>query len=41
MHFLRATKKNILQKQSAKIDFKVLVKSCDEIDDNVMKFMLQ
>ena len=34
-----ATKK-VLQKQSAKIDLKVLGKSCDEIDDDVTKFIL-
>ena len=37
--FLCATKK-VLQKQSAKIDLKVPGKSCDEIDDDVMKFIL-
>ena len=36
---LFATKK-VLQKQSAKIDLKVPGKSCDEIDDDVMKFIL-
>ena len=39
MHFLCATKK-VLQKKSAKIDLKVPGKSCDKIDDNVMKFIL-
>ena len=38
MHFFCATKK-VLQKQSAKIDLKVAGKSCDEIDDNVIKFI--
>ena len=38
-NFLCATKK-VLQKQSAKIDFKVPGKSCDEIDDDMMKFMI-
>ena len=37
MHFLCATK-NVLQKQ-LKIDLKVSGKSCDEIDEDVMKFM--
>ena len=32
--------KIVLQKQSAKIDLKVPGKSCDEIDDDVMKFIL-
>ena len=32
--------KKIFQKQSANIDFKVPGKSCDEIDDDVMKFTL-
>ena len=32
--------KKVLQKQSAKIDLKVPGKSCDEIDDDVMKFIL-
>ena len=32
--------KKVLQKQSAKIDLKVHGKSSDEIDDDVMKFML-
>ena len=32
--------KNVLQKQLAKTDLKVPGKSCDEIDDNVMKFIL-
>ena len=31
----------LLQKQLAKIDLKVPGKSCDEIDDDVMKFILQ
>ena len=31
--------KKVLQKQSAKIDLKVPGKSCDEIDDDVMKFI--
>ena len=39
MHFLCATN-NVLQKQLAKIDLKVQGKSCDEIDDDVMKFIL-
>ena len=39
MHFFCATKK-VLQKQSAMIDLKVPGKSCDEIDDDVMKFIL-
>ena len=39
MHFLRATKK-VLQKQLAKIDLKAPWKSCDEIDSDVMKFIL-
>ena len=38
--FLCAAKK-VLQKQSAKIYLKVPGKSCDEVDDNVMKFILQ
>ena len=33
-------KKKIFQKQSANIDLKVPGKSCDEIDDDVMKFIL-
>ena len=33
-------KKKIFQKQSANIDLKVPGKSCDEIDDDVMKFTL-
>ena len=40
MHFLCTTKK-VLQKQSAKIDLKVPGKSSDEIDDDVMKFILK
>ena len=32
--------KKDIQKQSAKIDLKVPGKSCDEIDDDVMKFIL-
>ena len=32
--------KKVLQKQLAKIDLKVPRKSCDEIDDDVMKFIL-
>ena len=32
--------KKVLQKQSVKIDLKVPGKSSDEIDDDVMKFML-
>ena len=40
MHFLCAAKKKIFQKQSANIDFKVPGKSCDEVDDDVMKFTL-
>ena len=39
MHFLCATKK-VLQKQLAKIDFKVPGKSCGEIGDDVMKLIL-
>ena len=39
MNFLCATKK-VLQNRSAKVHLKVPVKSCDEIDDNVMKFHL-
>ena len=39
MHFLCATKQ-VLQKELAKIDLKVPGKSCDDIDDNVMKFKL-
>ena len=35
-NFLCATKK-VLQKQSAKIDFKVPGKSCDEIDDDMIE----
>ena len=38
MHFLCATKK-VLQKQLPKIDLKVPRKSCDEIDDDVMKLI--
>ena len=34
-------RKKVLQKQSTKIDLKVPEKSYDEIDDNVMKFILQ
>ena len=37
--FLCAAKK-VLQKQLAKIDLKVPGKSCGEIDDDVMKFIL-
>ena len=33
-------KKKVLQKQSAKIELKVPGKSCDEIDNDVMKFIL-
>ena len=33
-------RKKVLQKQSTKIDLKVPEKSYDEIDDNVMKFIL-
>ena len=40
MNFLCATKK-VLQKQLAKTDLKVPGKSCDEIDDDVMKFILK
>ena len=32
--------KNVLQKQSGKIDLKLPGKSCDESDDNVMKFIV-
>ena len=32
--------KKVLQKQFARTDLKVPGKSCDEIDDDVMKFML-
>ena len=39
MHFLCATKK-VLQKQSTKINLKVTEKSCDETEDDVMKFIL-
>ena len=39
MHFFVLQKK-ILQKQSAKIDLRVPGKSCDEIDDDVMEFIL-
>ena len=39
MYFLCATK-NVLQKQLAKIDLKVPGKSCDENDDDVVKFIL-
>ena len=38
--FLCAAKKKVLQKQSARIDLNVPGKSCDEIDDDVMKFIL-
>ena len=38
MHF--CAPKKVLQKQSAKTDLKVTRKSCDEIDDDVMKFIL-
>ena len=37
--FLCATK-TAFQKQSTKIDLKAPWKSCDEIDDDVMKFIL-
>ena len=39
MHFFVCCKKKVLQKQSVKIDLKVPEKSCDEIDDDVMKFI--
>ena len=39
MHFVCAMKK-VLQKQSPKIDLKLPKKSCDEIGDDVMKFIL-
>ena len=32
--------KKVLQKQSTKIDFKLPGKSCDQIDDDVIKFIL-
>ena len=32
--------KNVLQKQLAKIDLKVPGKSCDDIDDDMIKFIL-
>ena len=37
--FFCGTKK-VLQKQSAKSDLKVPAKSCDKIDDDVIKFIL-
>ena len=40
MHLLCTTKK-VLQKQLAKINLRVPGKSCDEIDDDVMIFILQ
>ena len=40
MYFFVCDEKNVFQKQSTKIDLKVPGKSCDEIDDNVMKFIL-
>ena len=40
MTFLCATRKKVLQKQSAKIDLKVPGNSCDGIGDDVMKFTL-
>ena len=38
--FFVCAPKKVLQKHSAKIDLKVLGKSCGEIDYDVMKFML-
>ena len=39
--FFFVLQKKVLQKQSTKTDLKVPGKSCDEIDDDVMKFILQ
>ena len=39
MHFLCTTKK-VLQKQLAKIGLKMPGKSCDKIDDDVMKLIV-
>ena len=39
MHFL-FIKEKFLQKQLAKTDLKVLGKSCDKIDDDMIKFIL-
>ena len=39
--FFVCYKKKVLQKQLTKIDLKVPRTSCDEIDDNVTKFILQ
>ena len=36
-----ATKNKTFQKQSAKTNLKVPGKSCNEIDDDVMKYILQ
>ena len=38
--FFCVLQKNVLQKQSGKIDLKLPGKSCDESDDNVMKFIV-
>ena len=32
--------KKVFQKQSTKIDLKVPAKSCDKIDDDMMKFIV-